>query len=38
MKRKSTNSRKDKAIFARTAARTKAVNVGRHCHRGGIRL
>lgn len=38
MKRFKTNVRRDHKIFARTASRTKAVNLGRHSHRGGIRL
>lgn len=30
--------RKDKKIFARTAKRTKAINLGQVSNRGGVRL
>lgn len=36
--RKRTNRRIDKAIFGRTAVKTKAVNVNPYGFRGGIRL
>ncbi len=38
MKRKPTKKRKDKRIFARTAGKTKRINVAPSEYRGGIRL
>lgn len=36
--RRATNKRKDAAHFRRTAAKTKAVNLGNYVMRGGIRF
>ena len=37
-KRKRVNRRKDRRIFARTARKTKAINLPVKIYRGGIRL
>lgn len=36
--RRKTNKRRDSAMFSRTAAKTKAVNLGQYVYRGGIRF
>lgn len=38
MSREKMTPRKDKAIFARTATKTKAVNLNKMLMRGGIRF
>lgn len=38
MFRAPTNPLKDQAVFKRTAAKTKAVNLGMFIYRGGIRF
>lgn len=38
MKRWKANKRKDKKIFSRTAAKTKAVNLPTKIFRGGLRF
>lgn len=38
MRRKVRNVRKDKKKFSRTAAKSKAVNLGQKIMRGGIRF
>lgn len=38
LRRRPTNPRKDKRIFTRTAATTKAVNLAQTTYRGGIRF
>ena len=38
MKRKRVNKRRDKAMFTRTAASTKKVNLAGLTYRGGIRF
>lgn len=38
MKRFMTNPRKDKKIFSKSAAKTKAINLPARIFRGGIRM
>lgn len=38
MKRFKAPPKQDKKAFARTAAKTKSINIGPHTYRGGIRL
>lgn len=36
--RRRTNRRRDNAMFSRTAAKSKAVNLGEYVYRGGFRF
>ena len=38
MKRRKMRARRDKRVFSRTAAKTKAINLNPTTYRGGIRL